>query len=263
MSAPTLASLLWWWLLTLLAFIGGSTMVAYIGARLSGTGVGEFMLLQGAVWVGVYVGLLWTFLGMAGAAILGHHGDPRARLYLYPVSGGALAVVSTGVVGAALVTSGVLSLFGLTDYGALGAVRRVFEEAPSGLWLALALTLTFAPAFGEEVFFRGLILRGIDASGRRTLAVVASSLLFGLTHFDVVQSAFTVVLGAFIAWTVLLTGSLWTGIVAHAVNNAMATLLLEVEHALAAEGRLIIGVVLTAICVARLRRYPRPARSVW
>jgi membrane protease YdiL (CAAX protease family) len=82
----------------------------------------------------------------------------------------------------------------------------------------------------EELFFRGLLLRGLLGRAPVAVAVVASGLLFALAHFEAVQfaglAAFGVVLGL-LAWR---TGRLGPGIAAHAAFNAAAVLSLAHLH---------------------------------
>jgi membrane protease YdiL (CAAX protease family) len=91
--------------------------------------------------------------------------------------------------------------------------------------LALVVLLVFlavgAPLV-EELFFRGLLLRGLAGRLPVPVAVVVTGLLFALAHFEAVQFAglavFGVVLGV-LAWR---SGRLGPSIAAHAAFNAAA-----------------------------------------
>jgi membrane protease YdiL (CAAX protease family) len=82
----------------------------------------------------------------------------------------------------------------------------------------------------EELFFRGLVLRGLLGRAPAAVAIVASGLLFALAHFEAVQfaglAAFGVVLGLLAWWT----GRLGPGMAAHAAFNAAAVLSLAHLH---------------------------------
>jgi membrane protease YdiL (CAAX protease family) len=82
----------------------------------------------------------------------------------------------------------------------------------------------------EELFFRGLVLRGLLGRVPAAAAIVVSGLLFALAHFEPVQfaglAAFGVILGV-LAWR---TGRLGPGMAAHAAFNASAVLSLAHLH---------------------------------
>lgn len=90
---------------------------------------------------------------------------------------------------------------------------------------ALAL-LVLIPPLCEETFFRGILFRGILARFGPALALGATSLLFALLHRTVVQTGLMIFLGCYFGVLVYLTGSLWSSLVAHGVNNlAVLTLM--------------------------------------
>lgn len=99
-----------------------------------------------------------------------------------------------------------------------GAAHTVPEVAILLVFLAVGAPLI------EELFFRGLLLRGLLGRMPVPLAVVLSSVLFGLAHFEVVQfgglAAFGVVL-AYLAWR---SRRLGLSIGAHMAFNAAAVL---------------------------------------
>lgn len=92
-------------------------------------------------------------------------------------------------------------------------------------WLLLAVAVT--PAVCEEVVFRGVLL-----GGTRHLApwrtVLLNGVVFGAFHLSLatpIRFLPTAWLGIVLAWVVLRTGSLWTGILMHVVNNGAIVLL--------------------------------------
>ena len=93
-----------------------------------------------------------------------------------------------------------------------------------GGW-ALLSTVVCAPVF-EEFIFRGIILE----STRHRFGVIAawliSSLCFGLAHILPSQIVATSVIGLILGYVYIRSGSLFSGIVLHALNNALAMLLL-------------------------------------
>jgi uncharacterized protein len=115
-----------------------------------------------------------------------------------------------------------------------GPSQRLTGGSHGGGFLIIALaTVVFAPAM-EELFFRGLLLKGLvrvltplGAAGRaRTvgvvLAVIVDGLLFGLAHGEWVQLAGLAFFGIVLATVSYRTGRLGMNMVAHATFNLVA-----------------------------------------
>jgi membrane protease YdiL (CAAX protease family) len=82
----------------------------------------------------------------------------------------------------------------------------------------------------EELFFRGLLLRGLLGRAPAAVAIVASGLLFALAHFEAVQFAGLAVFGVILGLLAWRTGRLGPGMAAHAAFNASAVLSLAHLH---------------------------------
>jgi membrane protease YdiL (CAAX protease family) len=97
-------------------------------------------------------------------------------------------------------------------------------------WL-VAIGVSVATPFGEEVVCRGVLLRGLDAPLPTWVAVAGSSLLFGLLHLEgfgptgLVHVGTSALAGVVFAVVVLRTGHLIAGVVAHLVVNGVYTVL--------------------------------------
>lgn len=88
------------------------------------------------------------------------------------------------------------------------------------------INVTVLPAFLEEFVFRGVILQSLRRFGD-AFAVGVSAVIFGLMHMNLVQAPYAVVMGLLFGYLAIRTGSLWTGIILHFINN-MITVLLQV-----------------------------------
>ena len=107
---------------------------------------------------------------------------------------------------------------------------NVRDELGLGGTSAGTIALTYllvvgGAAFGEELFFRGIVFAGLRARLSLWPAAVISSALWGLLHLSggnlgVVAVLF--VFGLFLAWLYERTGTIWAGIIAHGLNNAIA-----------------------------------------
>jgi membrane protease YdiL (CAAX protease family) len=99
-----------------------------------------------------------------------------------------------------------------------GAAHTVPEVALLLVFLAIGAPLV------EELFFRGLLLRSLLGRMPVPLAVVVSSLLFGLAHFEAVQFAGLAAFGVVLAYLAWRTGRLGMSIAAHMAFNAAAVI---------------------------------------
>jgi membrane protease YdiL (CAAX protease family) len=197
---------------------------------------GETVAIEVAYLVSERVGdvVLWV-LGPAGAAVLG-------ALAYRAVTGRSVwgerswqvSDLGWGVL-AGLVVIGldnlVWSLFDLfvSDPGedVQGWIDGAMQATP---WL-VAIGVSVATPFGEEVVCRGVLLRGLDAPLPTWVAVAGSSLLFGLLHLEdlgptgLVHVGTSALAGVVFAVVVLRTGHLIAGVVAHLVVNGVYTVL--------------------------------------
>ncbi len=86
----------------------------------------------------------------------------------------------------------------------------------------------FVVPVAEELFFRGVLYRWMRQFMGMWVAIVVSSLIFGLLHGDIAVAGATFVMGIILAWFYERSGSLWAPITIHIVNNASKLILLYV-----------------------------------
>lgn len=86
-------------------------------------------------------------------------------------------------------------------------------------------SIGIAPAFCEEFMYRGVIMRGYE-NYNKVMAIIMSSLLFGLMHATLEQLAFAVLMGAIMGTLVCVTDSLWASILFHFLNNFRSIILI-------------------------------------
>ena len=91
------------------------------------------------------------------------------------------------------------------------------------LWLVI-LTFAGAPAICEEVAFRGFLLSGFRRAGKVGLAVVLSSLAFGIIHMIPHQVFNAALLGIVLGTICVRSNSLIPGVLFHFVYNSLAIL---------------------------------------
>ena len=76
----------------------------------------------------------------------------------------------------------------------------------------------------EEILFRGFIMRSFEKVGYK-FAIIFSGILFGVFHFNIYNLGATIFFGILFGYLVVLTDSLWAGIIGHITNNALAVTL--------------------------------------
>ena len=155
-----------------------------------------------------------------GAASLAH--EPllqRLGLGVNDASSITLLLLVVGFLGTSQCLESVLELLHVRETGTLAQLDAVLSGL-RGPELALAvLVLGVAPGFGEELFARGWIQRGlVPFLGPQTSVVIAAA-AFGVLHADRVHSAAAFVLGLYLGAAVQLTQSLRISILCHITNN--------------------------------------------
>ncbi len=91
---------------------------------------------------------------------------------------------------------------------------------PDGVFgiILYIFTISVVPAIVEEFAFRGIILGAMKPYGS-AVAILASSLLFGLMHGNFVQIPFAAMLGCALGYLTVVTGSIIPACIVHALNN--------------------------------------------
>ncbi len=87
----------------------------------------------------------------------------------------------------------------------------------------VVMLIALLPAICEEVMFRGFISRFFENYGRWT-AIIITALLFGLFHLDMYRMLPVTILGIWLGYLVMQTGSIQMSMLAHFLNNGTAVL---------------------------------------
>ena len=81
------------------------------------------------------------------------------------------------------------------------------------------------PAFTEELAFRGTIVQSLAREKKQTCVFGDYRALFAVFHMNPAQTLHQFVLGAFMALLAYRSGSLWTSVIVHLLNNTTAVVL--------------------------------------
>lgn len=90
------------------------------------------------------------------------------------------------------------------------------------IWGTLGLAVVVAAPLCEELFFRGLIYRGLAGVAGPALGIIMSGLAFAVVHANLSVAVPFTLIGMIFAWVYRASGSLWTPIAAHAIVNGMS-----------------------------------------
>ncbi len=87
--------------------------------------------------------------------------------------------------------------------------------------IMIFISSALIPPLIEEFAIRGVLMQSMRKYGN-LFAIVASALVFGIFHGNAVQMPFAFLCGLVIGYAVIATESLWTGVIIHALMNAMS-----------------------------------------
>ncbi|NCC86996.1 MAG: CPBP family intramembrane metalloprotease [Clostridia bacterium] len=122
------------------------------------------------------------------------------------------------------------------------------------------------PALIEEFALRGVVMQPLRKFGDK-FAIVMSSLIFAVMHGNMVQAPFAFILGCAIGYLVIITGTLWTGVIIHFTNNAFSVVMSVVStqmdydiyfkvYSIFSVAALLIGGAATALFIFNRSQYP-------
>ena len=108
--------------------------------------------------------------------------------------------------------------------------------------LIMFVSTAVVPAVCEEFLFRGAVLSSLMPFGRG-VALVGSSVLFGLMHQNPYQMLYTTVAGLLIGYAYIKTRSIWCPMIIHFCNNAFSV----TEQVIGANCRAEVSAVLLPV----------------
>ena len=117
----------------------------------------------------------------------------------------------------------------------LARIIELLQSTELSPWLLLTV-FAITPAICEEIAFRGFILSGLARGNRLGMAVVVSSLMFGIVHMIPQQAFNAALLGLVLGLLAVHSRSLFPAIAFHLCNNAIATLHAKNGFGITADG---------------------------
>jgi membrane protease YdiL (CAAX protease family) len=266
------------WLFTLIGCVGAlvvSTAAAIVAGIIVMVVTGEMgttpqemeaLLATPAVFITSIVATGAMLIGAALLAPIIVRAPIRETLGLrgaHPLAfvAGVIGTLGLAPLGDVLVTAFAKIAPDLT-FGNLELITEFVESIPfAAAWPLIALS----PGISEELFFRGMLQRGL---GNRTKAVVLAGLAFAFFHMDPHHVVGVIPIGLYLGFVAARSGSTIVAMVCHIANNTAALLQshltwLEVGHGTDAPmpwwlpvTGLLVAAAATALLLAVTRKKP-------
>ncbi|MFA6335038.1 MAG: type II CAAX endopeptidase family protein [Bacteroidales bacterium] len=100
-------------------------------------------------------------------------------------------------------------------------MKELLNQVSANKTSSLFMLVFFAPVL-EELFCRGIILRGLLKHLSPVKAILWSAAIFGVIHLNPWQAIPAFLIGVLMGWIYWKTRSLWTTIFIHFINNGFA-----------------------------------------
>jgi len=110
----------------------------------------------------------------------------------------------------------------LMEEQAAAQTEKMLFANTFGALLFNIFLIAVIPALGEELFFRGTLQRVISNAKGQVLAVWITAFIFSAVHMQFYGFIPRLLLGAFLGYLLVWSGSIWLPIAAHFVYNAFA-----------------------------------------
>lgn len=162
--------------------------------------------------------IIYLFLKKKGISIKNVFGAVKSYLSIigYVLGAFLLYMVSVGVV------FFLISKL-IPSFDAEQNQENPFKNASGGLETVLSfIALVIITPIVEEIIFRGFLYRSLKSTTTKIIAVLITSLVFGLAHMQWNVAVDTFVLSLFLIWVYESTGSLVSSIILHSVKNCLA-----------------------------------------
>jgi uncharacterized protein len=150
--------------------------------------------------------------------------DPvRLRLAPGRETGDQLVAAILGTLALGQVLDSATILAGLGNRGAMATIRHALENAAGQELFAAVVVIGVFAGSAEEVFFRGYMQSRLRERWSPALAVVVTSVAFGLLHLEWLHAALALALGIWLGFVTERAGSALPAIAAHVINNIVFT----------------------------------------
>jgi membrane protease YdiL (CAAX protease family) len=173
-------------------------------------------------WAGT-LGVTWLAVHFKGNGLVR---DLGLRVERADVPRGLLLGAATQLFLVPLLYAPILRLTDRSTDDVASEARELTDKATGiGVALLILVVVLLAPVV-EEIFFRGLLLRSLENRLGSGWALASSSVLFGLTHFQLLQLPALIMFGLVAGWLAQRYDRLGPAIFAHIAFNAVTVFVL-------------------------------------
>jgi membrane protease YdiL (CAAX protease family) len=186
----------------------------------------------------VVQGLFNLFLFLIPAGLFAYLSTPRPAEYLglrAPGQNMQYLLVILVMLGAMPVLQLIQNMIGHIDFGAKVKADQAANDAMMSAFLNMPdlasfvrafICLAVIPAIGEEMFFRGVLMR-FAKKRTRTMAIpiIFTAIVFAYSHSNIYGYLSIFLAGVLLAVIYNLTGSLWCSILGHFVFNGLQVII--------------------------------------
>lgn len=113
---------------------------------------------------------------------------------------------------------------------AKSATEKMLDVDTVGGMLLNLLIIALIPAVGEELTFRGMMQQSLTRRMNPHVAIFLSAAIFSFIHFQFYGFLPRMFLGILMGYMFYITGSLWTSILMHFVNNGSVVVLYYLDN---------------------------------
>ncbi len=104
------------------------------------------------------------------------------------------------------------------------AIKRSFDSITNSNPFLILLTVGILAPVAEEILFRGAIYNLIKDKFNKFAAVIVSAILFAVIHMNLYQASYALIIGLFMGFIIMKTGSLWLTIIFHIAYNTLSVI---------------------------------------
>jgi membrane protease YdiL (CAAX protease family) len=219
---------------------------------------------------GLLISFVCTMLIAAGIAFAGGWLSPefwreRLRLRVVPLRPPILLMGTLGIMSVGMILSSCMELHWIPRSHALDVLDRMMKNlSPGGAIVAISL-LGLLPGLIEELLFRGYIQTRLVARWGAAWGIFWTALLFGISHLDLMQGLFAVIVGCILGFIAYRMGSIIPAMICHAVNNLASGLIAVTAGDLTDKAAnlmmLLCGLVILPLAISYLRVRLPPAKA--
>ena len=125
------------------------------------------------------------------------------------------------IAGITLILSSLVSEFG-DFFNSYYMVQKAVIQSYNSI-IAMVSIVIILPIF-EEILFRGLVFYELRGKFGVIVTVIIQALIFGIWHFNPLQSVYTFFAGIVFGVILVFTDSIWGSIIAHIIYNLLGAL---------------------------------------